>query len=47
MKTHYVQEGAGHYGVFSGSRWREGVYPELRRFIAAHDAKARRIRVVS
>jgi polyhydroxyalkanoate depolymerase len=34
MKRLYVQEGAGHYGVFSGSRWREGVYPELRRFIA-------------
>ena len=22
MRTHYVHAGAGHYGVFSGSRWR-------------------------
>ena len=21
MKTHYVQPGVGHYGVFSGRRW--------------------------
>ena len=26
--------GAGHYGIFSGHRWRERVYPEVRRFIS-------------
>jgi poly(3-hydroxybutyrate) depolymerase len=32
---HYDVEGAGHYGIFSGRRWREKVYPEVRRFIQA------------
>jgi poly(3-hydroxybutyrate) depolymerase len=30
---HYDVEGAGHYGIFSGRRWREKVYPEVRAFI--------------
>ena len=30
---HYDVAGAGHYGIFSGRRWREKVYPELRAFI--------------
>ena len=29
--------GAGHYGIFSGRRWREVVYPEVREFIAQHE----------
>jgi poly(3-hydroxybutyrate) depolymerase len=33
---HYDVEGAGHYGIFSGRRWREAVYPQVREFIAAH-----------
>ena len=37
---HYDVEGAGHYGIFSGRRWREKVYPELRDFIASHQAPA-------
>jgi poly(3-hydroxybutyrate) depolymerase len=28
-------EGAGHYGILSGRRFREKVYPALRDFIAA------------
>jgi len=35
---HLDVQGAGHYGIFSGRRWREKVYPEVRAFIAAHDA---------
>jgi poly(3-hydroxybutyrate) depolymerase len=31
---HYDAEGAGHYGIFSGRRWRDKVYPEVRAFIA-------------
>ena len=27
--------GTGHYGIFSGRRWRELVYPQIRDFIAA------------
>lgn len=32
-KWHHVQTGAGHYGVFSGRRWTNEVYPKLRDFI--------------
>ncbi|WP_424191566.1 polyhydroxyalkanoate depolymerase [Ampullimonas aquatilis] len=32
-KEYYQAVGAGHYGIFSGSRWRNIVYPEIRRFI--------------
>ena len=35
-KHHYTAEGAGHYGIFSGRRWREKVYPKVRDFIAAN-----------
>ena len=35
---HYDAIGAGHYGIFSGRRWREKVYPEVRDFIAKYEA---------
>ena len=35
---HYDAKGAGHYGIFSGRRWREKVYPEVRDFIAKYHA---------
>jgi poly(3-hydroxybutyrate) depolymerase len=35
-REHYTVEGAGHYGIFSGRRWREKAYPEICRFILAH-----------
>jgi poly(3-hydroxybutyrate) depolymerase len=34
-KQHHVAPGAGHYGIFSGRRWRESIYPQLRAFIRA------------
>jgi poly(3-hydroxybutyrate) depolymerase len=34
---HYDVEGAGHYGIFSGRRWREMVYPVLRDFIRRYN----------
>ena len=38
---HYVALGAGHYGIFSGRKWRESVYPQVRDFIRENaDAKA-------
>ena len=37
-KQHYTVKGAGHYGIFSGRRWREKVYPEIRDFIAKNQA---------
>jgi poly(3-hydroxybutyrate) depolymerase len=30
MRTHYVQPNVGHYGVFSGRRWQNHIYPLLR-----------------
>lgn len=30
LRTHYVQPGVGHYGVFSGSRWKRHIYPMVR-----------------
>ncbi len=33
---HYTVRGAGHYGIFSGRRWREQVYPRVRDFIAKY-----------
>ena len=37
MKTHHVQVGVGHYGVFSGRRWNEQIYPRVRAMI--HDSE--------
>jgi poly(3-hydroxybutyrate) depolymerase len=30
MRTHYVQPNVGHYGVFSGKRWQQQIYPLVR-----------------
>ncbi len=35
---HLLQEGVGHYGVFSGSRWQSDIYPLVRDFIEANTA---------
>jgi poly(3-hydroxybutyrate) depolymerase len=49
---HYDAMGAGHYGIFSGRRWREQVHPEVSGFIArfgrgtpASAAAAKRTRI--
>ncbi len=39
-KRHFTVEGAGHYSIFSGRRWRGTVYPQLRQFIADAEASA-------
>lgn len=33
MRNHYIQAGAGHYGVFSGRRWNAKIYPIVRDMI--------------
>jgi poly(3-hydroxybutyrate) depolymerase len=33
---YYMAEGAGHYGIFNGSKWRNNVAPVVEEFIAAH-----------
>jgi poly(3-hydroxybutyrate) depolymerase len=36
-RKHLEVPGAGHYGIFSGRRWRDVVYPEVVKFILAHN----------
>lgn len=43
MKTHHVQTGVGHYGVFNGRRWDTQIYPLVRSTIHDHEPRARRI----
>ena len=35
-KKHYLQPGVGHYGVFSGKKWQQQIYPIVRAVIAAN-----------
>ena len=35
-QKHYEVKGAGHYGIFSGRRWRDMVYPQVKAFILEH-----------
>lgn len=37
MKAHHLQTGVGHYGVFSGRRWDNEVYPKVRDIIQMTD----------
>lgn len=30
MKSHHLQAGVGHYGVFSGRKWNQQIYPRVR-----------------
>ncbi|MEO8937375.1 MAG: polyhydroxyalkanoate depolymerase, partial [Burkholderiaceae bacterium] len=36
MKAHFTAPQCGHYGIFSGSRWRKVVYPQIHEFIRKH-----------
>ena len=35
-RKHLTVKGAGHYGIFSGRRWREEVYPDVKAFFAKY-----------
>jgi poly(3-hydroxybutyrate) depolymerase len=35
-REHYLAPGVGHYGIFSGRRYRETIYPRIRDFIRRH-----------
>jgi poly(3-hydroxybutyrate) depolymerase len=37
-RRHHLQAGVGHYGVFSGSRFQNEIYPLIRSFVAADEA---------
>jgi poly(3-hydroxybutyrate) depolymerase len=39
MKQHHLQPGAGHYGVFNGSRFRAEIVPKINDFIATHQRR--------
>lgn len=38
-KRHHLQPGVGHYGVFSGTRFQQEIYPEIKRFVATHERR--------
>jgi len=35
-KQHFEAKGVGHYGIFSGRKYREMIYPRIQEFIAQH-----------
>jgi len=35
-RQHFLAKGVGHYGIFSGRKYREMIYPRIREFIAKH-----------
>lgn len=36
-KQYHLAEGAGHYGIFNGRKWREVIAPVMETFVRAHD----------
>ncbi|MDP3191832.1 polyhydroxyalkanoate depolymerase [Rhodoferax sp.] len=38
-QRHLEVEGAGHYGIFAGRRWRDVVYPQVKDFILSYQPK--------
>jgi poly(3-hydroxybutyrate) depolymerase len=40
QKRYLLAEGAGHYGIFNGSKWRERIAPVVEEFIATHAVHA-------
>ena len=39
-KEHFTAPGCGHYGIFSGRRFRDVIYPRMRAFIARHEMES-------
>ena len=37
LKKYHLAEGAGHYGIFNGRRWRDQIAPVVEQWIADHD----------
>lgn len=37
QKQYYMAEGAGHYGIFNGSKWRDKIAPVVENWIATHN----------
>jgi poly(3-hydroxybutyrate) depolymerase len=48
LQQHFEAKGAGHYGIFSGRRWREQVYPQVHAFILSnHVAPKAAVKVIA
>jgi poly(3-hydroxybutyrate) depolymerase len=45
-RGHHLQEGVGHYGVFSGSKFQSDIYPAIRDFIFRTEGQAANGKVV-
>ena len=43
-QKHFEAPGVGHYGIFSGRRWRKVIYPQVQDFIAHHNTTATAVR---
>ncbi|HXZ09663.1 MAG TPA: polyhydroxyalkanoate depolymerase, partial [Paraburkholderia sp.] len=43
-KRHFTAEKCGHYGIFSGRRWRTIIYPQLRDFILEYNKAPRAVK---
>lgn len=41
-RRHLLQTGVGHYGVFSGTRFEQDIYPEIRSFVADAERRTER-----
>src|SRR5262250_3688593 len=39
LKTHWLQPGVGHYGVFNGSRFRAEIAPRIADFVLSHNVR--------
>jgi poly(3-hydroxybutyrate) depolymerase len=39
MRGHHLQPGAGHYGIFNGSRFRSDIVPAIGAFVLRHDLR--------
>jgi poly(3-hydroxybutyrate) depolymerase len=42
FKSHWLQPGVGHYGVFNGSRFRSEIAPRIADFVLSHNFRAKR-----
>ena len=42
-QSHLEAKGAGHYGIFSGKRWRDIVYPQVKKFILENHSEKDRV----
>jgi poly(3-hydroxybutyrate) depolymerase len=41
QRKHLLQEGVGHYGLFSGSKWHGQILPAVTQFVLLHDGEVR------